>query len=104
MLRRPPCSTLFPYTTLFRSAGNLVGPLLGGFLSGLFGYRIPFFITGALMFCVFLSTWLLTVEHFTPIKKEAMKPMKEIIHNLDNPPLIFVMFLTTMIEIGRAHV
>ena len=26
-----------------------------------------------------------------------MKPMKEIIHNLDNPPLIFVMFLTTMI-------
>ena len=73
-------------------AGNLVGPLLGGFLSGLFG-----FITGALMFCVFLSTWLLTVEHFTPIKKEAMKPMKEIIHNLDNPPLIFVMFLTTMI-------
>lgn len=78
-------------------AGNLVGPLLGGFLSGLFGYRIPFFITGALMFCVFLSTWLLTVEHFTPIKKEAMKPMKEIIHNLDNPPLIFVMFLTTMI-------
>lgn len=78
-------------------AGNLVGPLLGGFLSGLFGYRIPFFITGALMVCVFLSTWLLTVEHFTPIKKEAMKPMKEIIHNLDNPPLIFVMFLTTMI-------
>ena len=49
------------------------------------------------MFCVFLSTWLLTVEHFTPIKKEAMKAMKEIIHNLDNPPLIFVMFLTTMI-------
>lgn len=78
-------------------AGNLVGPLLGGFLSGLFGYRIPFFITGALMFCVFLSTWLLTVEHFTPIKKEAMKPMKEIIRNLDNPSLIFVMFLTTMI-------
>jgi DHA1 family multidrug resistance protein-like MFS transporter len=78
-------------------AGNLVGPLLGGVLSSAFGYRIPFFITGGLMFCVFLSTWFLTTEHFTPIKKEAMKPMKEIIHELDNPLLIFVMFLTTMI-------
>src|SRR5256885_5179374 len=25
MIRRPPRSTLFPYTTLFRSAGDLVG-------------------------------------------------------------------------------
>ena len=77
-------------------AGNLVGPLLGGFLSGLFGYRIPFFITGALMFCVFLSTWLLTVEHFTPIKKEAMKPMKEIFAQLENKQLIIAMFITTL--------
>lgn len=78
-------------------AGNLVGPLLGGALSGAFGYRIPFFITGGLMFLVFLSTWLLTVEHFTPIKREAMKPMKEIIAEIQNPRLIFIMFITTMI-------
>lgn len=77
--------------------GNLVGPLLGGALSGFFGYRIPFFITGGLMFLVFLSTWLLTTEHFRPIKKAAMKPMKQIVAELDNPKLIFVMFLTTMI-------
>lgn len=78
-------------------AGNLVGPLLGGALSGAFGYRIPFFITGGLMFIVFLSTWLLTVEHFKPIQKAAMKPLGKIIHELTNPRLIFVMFLTTMI-------
>lgn len=78
-------------------AGNLVGPLLGGVLSGAFGYRIPFFITGGLMFMVFVATWLLTVEHFTPIKKEAMKPMGEIMHHLPNPRLIIVMFITTMI-------
>src|SRR3712207_7084977 len=31
MIRRPPRSTLFPYTTLFRSAGHVEGaaPLLG---------------------------------------------------------------------------
>src|SRR3712207_8951686 len=28
MIRRPPRSTLFPYTTLFRSAGDLLGHLL----------------------------------------------------------------------------
>ncbi|KRL27247.1 major facilitator transporter [Limosilactobacillus frumenti DSM 13145] len=78
-------------------AGNLVGPLLGGALSGAFGYRIPFFITGGLMLAVFLSTWLLTTEHFTPIQRAAMKPMKEIIAEIPNPHLIFIMFITTMI-------
>src|SRR3712207_8403575 len=43
MIRRPPRSTLFPYTTLFRSIlatiglgiiGSFVGNLLGGLISG----------------------------------------------------------------------
>src|SRR3712207_7219992 len=37
MIRRPPRSTLFPYTTLFRSAG---GRLLGG-CGGVLGLRRP---------------------------------------------------------------
>lgn len=78
-------------------AGNLIGPLLGGTLSGAFGYRIPFFITGGLMFAVFLATWLLTTEHFKPIQKAKMKPMKQIVQELDNPKVIFTMFITTMV-------
>src|ERR1039457_7487010 len=31
MIRRPPTSTLFPYTTLFRSVGDLGGPGVGRF-------------------------------------------------------------------------
>src|SRR2546430_16102992 len=31
MIRRPPRSTLFPYTTLFRSAGMIVGIFIGTF-------------------------------------------------------------------------
>src|SRR5260370_30421762 len=31
MIRRPPRSTLFPYTTLFRSSTNLNGPVPTGF-------------------------------------------------------------------------
>src|SRR2546427_7839273 len=42
MIRRPPRSTLFPYTTLFRSPlmGSLAGGLVGGLVSALrFGGR-----------------------------------------------------------------
>lgn len=80
-------------------AGNLVGPLLGGVLSGAFGYRIPFFITGALMFLTFLGTTFLVKEHFTPIKKEKMKPIGQIFRELDNPVVIVAMFFTTMVVI-----
>src|SRR5258708_29350821 len=32
MIRRPPRSTLFPYTTLFRSENNALGPVTGSLL------------------------------------------------------------------------
>lgn len=87
------------------TAGNLVGPLLGGALSSFFGnmfggawgYRIPFFITGVLMFIVFLGTTFLVHEDFTPISREKMKPMGEIMKSLPSVKLIVVMFITTML-------
>ncbi len=87
------------------TAGNLVGPLLGGALSSFFGnllggawgYRIPFFITGFLMFLVFLGTTFLVHENFTPISRAKMKPMKEIMQDLPDLKLIIVMFITTML-------
>ena len=86
------------------TAGNLVGPLLGGALSSFFGnllggawgYRIPFFITGVLMFIVFLGTTFLVHEDFTPISREKMKPMGEIMKSLPSVKLIIVMFISTM--------
>src|SRR3712207_7001834 len=45
MIRRPPRSTLFPYTTLFRSGGGglelVVGPGVGGGLDELLGDEEP---------------------------------------------------------------
>src|SRR2546430_13030103 len=45
MIRRPPRSTLFPYTTLFRSAyhRNTTGPEI---LQDFAGKRLDFFVTG----------------------------------------------------------
>ena len=77
--------------------GNLIGPLLGGALSGAWGYRIPFFITGGLMFGVFIATSFLVKEKFTPIKKENMKPIQALMGQIDNRQLIVVMFITTML-------
>src|SRR5256885_11764787 len=47
MIRRPPRSTLFPYTTLFRSDAtrrpviSAIAPLSGGLAGSLWGGRIP---------------------------------------------------------------
>src|SRR3712207_9391583 len=40
MIRRPPRSTLFPYTTLFRSPGFLIALVLGGIVAGIVGIII----------------------------------------------------------------
>src|SRR2546430_10877332 len=41
MIRRPPRSTLFPYTTLFRSGLLMLAPLLFGTRPFIFGYARP---------------------------------------------------------------
>lgn len=44
------------------TAGNLLGPLLGGFLADVFSYRISFHITGVIMLIVCLLTYFLVHE------------------------------------------
>src|SRR3712207_8958514 len=41
MIRRPPRSTLFPYTTLFRSVTVLVGPTGGSVNTGIAVFEAP---------------------------------------------------------------
>src|SRR2546426_9607538 len=40
MIRRPPRSTLFPYTTLFRSPGQIAA-VRGGYVHGFQGLEVP---------------------------------------------------------------
>src|SRR2546422_5137132 len=52
MIRRPPRSTLFPYTTLFRSIrtaleSTTVAVTLGSYVEQQFGWRDRVFLTGA---------------------------------------------------------
>lgn len=49
------------YNTSLRFLGNMIGPLLGGFLSGVFGISSVFFVTSGLLMLsgiIMLGTWL----------------------------------------------
>lgn len=79
-------------------AGLLIGPVLGGVVAQLFGFRAAFFCTGAILFLVFLLAMTMVKENFTPVAKEKVKiNFKDFIGKLQNPKIIFGMLLTTMI-------
>ena len=77
--------------------GTLLGPLLGGISASAFGYRPTFFITGIILFFVFLLSLFFVDEKFVPVKKENMVSAKQIFKDLKYPHVVIGMFVTTMI-------
>lgn len=47
--------------------GMLVGPIIGGYIAGLFGYRIPFFMFGGMMLIASFVTLFFVKEDFHPL-------------------------------------
>ncbi|MFQ7233698.1 MAG: MFS transporter, partial [Enterococcus hulanensis] len=74
-----------------------LGPLVGGVTASIFGYRLTFFITGSILFLVFLLSLIFVHEEFTPVEKKDMLPAKEIFHSLKYPHVVIGMFVTTLI-------
>lgn len=77
--------------------GTLLGPLFGGVIAEVFGYRVPFLITGGLLFIAFLLTVFFVHEEFTPIAKKDMVNASAMYKTLKYPHLIMGMFITTLI-------
>src|SRR5699024_12524354 len=81
ILRPPPCSTLFPYTTLFRSSSNafslqaiLIVVMLFAYLSSQFySYTIPPFLHYHIIICLYTqvcySFWKIKIVLSFKIKK-----------------------------------
>ncbi|AVK61225.1 MFS transporter [Lactobacillus sp. CBA3605] len=65
--------------------GSLLGPLIGGGLASRVGYRGAFFITGSLMALVFALTWWGVQEAVTPIDRQALPPLKPVLHQVGRP-------------------
>lgn len=78
-------------------SGTLLGPLLGGIIAQATGYRTTFFITGTILFIVFILCLVFVHEDFTPVEKSDQVPGRQLIHELKYPHLIIGMFVTTMI-------
>lgn len=80
------------------TAGNLLGPFVGGALASIFSYRITFFITGFLLLIAFLlSLFFVHEEGFVPITEKKLDKASGVIKELRSPHLIFGLLLTTLI-------
>lgn len=63
-------------------AGALLGPLIGGYLSGIFGIRSTFIIVAFFLCIAFFLTLFFVKEHFTPQPSATKGGLKEMRHKL----------------------
>lgn len=77
-------------------SGSLLGPLIGGYLSEVIGYRETFFVIAALCFCGFLAIGALVKEDFHP-QAGKLPSTKEIWQTLRDRQLIVCLFITTLV-------
>ncbi|UQS82317.1 MFS transporter [Bombilactobacillus folatiphilus] len=77
--------------------GNLLGPLLGGAIAQMFGYRLPFLITGILLLSAFFLCLFFVKEDFVPVKKGKELSFGQLYHKLSEPKIIIGMCITTLV-------
>src|SRR3712207_8240094 len=103
MIRRPPRSTLFPYTTLFRSSAVYVG------IAVVFGLLVLWFSGGQFAgeyFAGYITEKSLSVDNlfvFVLIMASFAVP-RELQQKVLLFGIAFALVLRTLFKIGRAHV
>jgi len=78
------------------TAGQLVGPFIGGTLASLAGFRMTFFVTGVIFFFVFLLVLFGIKENFVPVLRGEAPSLKQVIQQLPHARLTLGLFITTM--------
>ncbi len=77
--------------------GGAVGPMLGGIIADLFGYRLPFVVFGILCFITLLIIRFSVQENFTPVAKSAQSSVSDTLHYLwsivDLRVMLVILFL-----------
>lgn len=74
------------YVQLARSAGVAVGPVIGGVLGDMFGFRESFWITAALLGAAGICTIIFVEEDFTPVEKKDRPGLFSSYRNLLRAP------------------
>jgi len=77
--------------------GGAVGPMIGGIIADLFGYRVPFVIFGCLCLLTLVIVRFAISEAFTPAPKNEQTSIKETLHYIwslgDLKVMLIVLFL-----------
>ncbi|GAY72252.1 multidrug resistance efflux pump PmrA [Lentilactobacillus kosonis] len=77
--------------------GQLIGPIIGGYLAGVFGYRIPFFIFGFMMFCASMITLFFVKEDFKPVAKKVKSGIKDAFKGIAHKRVVWAMFASSLL-------
>ncbi|ARY92205.1 MULTISPECIES: MFS transporter [Lacticaseibacillus] len=87
-------------------SGNLIGPILGGFLAQTFSIRLTFIITGALLLIVFVLSLTMVHEHYTPDPRLLKKEKRPgLLTQVSNPKAIMVLLISTaIIQLGNMSI
>ena len=74
--------------------GMLLGPLIGGYIAEIWGFRSIFFSTGTLLLVAFMASLLFVKEEFTPPTEKVLS-FREVWKLIPNPAIMVAMFVTT---------
>lgn len=85
-------------------AGNLVGPLIGGFLPPLIGIRWTFFGAGAVIFIAFLATLFLIREDRRPAGTARQKPPASWAGVPDKRPVLAMLFTGMLLMLANMSI
>ncbi|WP_461240200.1 MFS transporter [Paucilactobacillus sp. N302-9] len=77
--------------------GQLVGPIIGGFIAGIFGYRIPFFMFGVLMVIATFVTLFGVKEDFKPLPKVDRDHETSAFEGVKNVHVVWAMIISSML-------
>lgn len=77
--------------------GQLVGPVIGGYIAGIFGYRIPFYMFGGLMLIASLVTYFFVKEDFKPITGKAATEHQSAFAGIKHVRIVWAMIISSML-------
>jgi DHA1 family multidrug resistance protein-like MFS transporter len=85
-------------------SGGSIGPLLGGMVADNFGYRVPFAVTGGLLFTGGMLVLVGVKERFvrpTPEERAASAPVKEV---LRTPGVMMLLLVYLLMNLSASFV
>lgn len=77
--------------------GQLIGPIFGGFIAGIVGFRIPFFIFGALMLMATIVTLFGVTENFVPAPPTPKGQKRGVFEGVKNVHVVWAMIVSSML-------